>query len=129
MKDVLISIRHEFAKEIYYGRKSLELRKRIPSFQVGTKCFIYESLPIGCITGSFIYGGTLAYPKDEMWKLFSSTLGIEKERFYQYYKNSDTAFGWIMLGVNRFDYGSLRQNGIDYAPQSYCFLKYSILPF
>jgi len=123
MKQIVISIRPEFATKIYNGTKKFELRKSTPKIEVGTLCWIYETKPVGLITGCFRYAGTERCTPKELWFFYNEYLGIDKERFLQYYKDCKFAHAWRIrkpkylnrsLPISAF---KLKQ-----APQSYCFV-------
>lgn len=118
-QDVIISIRHEFAEKIYSSEKLYEFRKRIPNIEVGTRCWIYEPLPTGKVTGFFIYGGCYRDEKAKVWELCKEAAGISRETFMQYYKNNSYAHAWLVGNFSRCPRFDLKDVGINQSPQSY----------
>lgn len=131
-QDVIISIRHPFAVKIYSGAKLYEFRKRRPNIAVGTRCWIYEPLPIGKVTGFFIYGGCYRDEKAKVWEHCQEAAGISREAFMQYYDRDFYAYAWQVGTARRCPAFDLKDAGIDRAPQSYItwsseFLDYLII--
>lgn len=131
-QDVIISIRHPFAEKIYSGEKLYEFRKRRPNIAVGTRCWIYEPLPIGKVTGLFIYKGCYRDEKAKVWEHCQENAGINREAFMQYYDSDFYAHAWQVGTVRRCPAFDLKDAGIDRAPQSYItwsseFLDYLII--
>lgn len=123
-KCIVISIKHKYAEKIYSGEKTMELRKCCPSVPPGTRCFIYEPLPYGRITGFFDYGGCITSVPENLWNAYSKLMGIEKNEYLNYFKGCKRATGWLVTNVHKF----YRQFFLDEydlarAPQSYCFIK------
>lgn len=117
--DVIISIRHQYAEKIYSGEKLYEFRKRWPNIFINTRCWIYEPLPIGKVTGFFIYGGCIREEKGKVWVHCKKDAGITWEGFMQYYSRDFYANAWIVLKAYRCPAFDLKNIGINRAPQSY----------
>lgn len=57
MRKLVFSIKPKYAEAIYEGRKKWEFRTRLPrSFRRGDEAVIYETLPVGLVTGGFTAG-------------------------------------------------------------------------
>lgn len=100
--EILISIKQKYAKGIYRGTKKYELRKVSPNIIIGTKCYIYEPLPIGMITGQFLYAGEIVLDKNLFWKKFHYELGITLEEYLEYYEKYQNVHAWIVKKPIRF---------------------------
>ena len=118
-QDVVISIRHEFAESIYSGLKIYELRKQEPHIEVGTRCWIYEPLPVGKVTGYFIYDGCLKLHKTVMWNRHGHRFGIDIDRYNAYYEGQNEAIAWMVSMPKHIEPRPLSDFGIKRAPQSY----------
>lgn len=127
MRAMLISIRHEFAEKIYSGDKCFELRKFVPHCDYLTKCYIYEPLPVGRITGWFLYGGFYQAEKYHFLMDWHAFIGIDPVRYFRYYNDRASVVAWLVLRPSRQDCGTLQACGIARAPQSYMFFDDSIL--
>ena len=49
--DAIISIHPDYADAIFAGKKTIELRRRIPEVPSGTRLWIYATRPTGAIIG------------------------------------------------------------------------------
>lgn len=119
MQDVVISIRHEFAESIYSGLKIYELRKQEPHIEVGTCCWIYEPLPVGKVTGYFIYNGFLKMSKTLLWHRYGHRFGIDIDRYNAYYEGYQQSIAWRVSMPKSIEPRPLSDFGIKRAPQSY----------
>ena len=60
--NILLSIKPEYAKLIYEGKKTIEYRKDFPKFVLwGSKIFLYETAPIKRVTGCVYFNELKKY--------------------------------------------------------------------
>ena len=83
--NLLLSIKPKYAKKIYTGEKTVELRKTKPDIGYGDTIFGYETSPVKAITGFFI----VDYILQTEYPLGSLDLAIKKgcvtkDEFYKY---------------------------------------------
>lgn len=122
--DVIISIRHKFAEQIYDGTKVLELRHIEPTIKPGSWMWIYEPKPIGMITGYVRYDGLLIGEPKTIWKQYHEFLGVSEREFFDYYSKRKQAFAWCVgLPYKLYDPIPLAYVGITRPPQSYQYLR------
>ncbi len=100
--EILISVKHKYAKSIYKGTKKYELRKVTPNIKVGTICYIYEPFPTGLVTGQFIYDGVIIQNKWVFWVFNQDKLGVTKEEYFKYYKENEYVHAWKIKKPIRF---------------------------
>lgn len=94
---LLISIAPEFAREIFSGKKKIELRKRRPKFlQPGDRVLVYASPPSETLAGELIVKNIVEGTPQELWDRISAVSGVSKEFFDDYYKDHTTAVGLII---------------------------------
>lgn len=128
MKSILLSIKPRFAREIYDKTKHIELRKRQPNVPSGTPVYMYETLPIGKITGIFVYMGCIVEEKESFWKRYGGLTYVTKKEFFEYYENEAFVYGWKIGLVVKFEKNNtLRDFDKEKAPQSYA-IVYKTLP-
>lgn len=121
--EILISIKHKYAKSIYKGTKKYELRKVSPNIVDGTICYIYEPLPTGLITGQFVYAGEIVQNKWVFWVFNQGKLGVTYDEYFKYYKEHEYVHAWIIKNPKRFDTPyTLKEIG-QYPPQSYTIIS------
>lgn len=122
MKEVIISIKPEYALAIIKGWKRIEFRKSKPDIEVGTRCYIYASAPYKMIIGYFIYWGCVIRQKDKLWEKVQSIAGITKEEYDAYYKKQDLAYGWIIMGYKKMEPFPIEVFDLKRPPQSYQYI-------
>lgn len=89
---------------------------------------MYETLPIGKITGLFTYKGCIIDQKHSFWERYGDLTCVTKEEFFEYYKNVAFVYGWKIDGVVKFERANtLGVFNMEKAPQSYA-VVYPTLP-
>ncbi len=88
---VLLSIKPEFVREIFQGRKKYEYRKNIFTKHV-TKVLVYSTKPEGMIVGEFSVRAILNDTPEKLWEKTSAVSGITKEFFDQYFEGRDKGY-------------------------------------
>lgn len=92
-KNVIISIKPEYAFKIISGEKTIELRRKFPIDAVeGGIALIYASSPIKEIIGYAIIEKVREYPIDTLWKKCSKKACVTKDFFYSYFDGTDSGF-------------------------------------
>lgn len=129
---ILISVRPKFSNLIMQGKKTVELRKRVPNNIIGKKIYIYSTLPCGKIIGYFFAKNVDYLPLNILWRKVNIFAGISEEDFFSYY--SDKKSGYAIYFDNFFRLKSdislytLRKTYPQFTPpQNYCFVNYDIL--
>ena len=91
----LISIKPEHVKNIIQGHKTVELRTRRLNLPIGSKLWIYTTLPTGCIEAVTEIKFIVTSSPDKIWEDFNAEMCITKELFDKYTegKNAVSAIG------------------------------------
>jgi predicted transcriptional regulator len=92
-KHLFISVKPEFAKKIIAKEKKIELRKVKPRVKTNDYVIIYASSPLKSVVGFGIVQQIIETSPEQMWKKYSSILGIDKSRFDNYYNGKEKAIG------------------------------------
>ena len=74
---VLLSIKPEFVREIFQGRKKFEYRKNVFTKHV-TQVVVYSTKPEGMIVGEFSVKKILSDTPEKLWEKTSFVSGISK---------------------------------------------------
>jgi len=102
-RDVLLSIRPEFATKILTGEKTVELRRRFPTEAVtGATAMIYSSSPIQSIVGYAQIEEVLELPINKIWNDFGKFACISKLHFFSYFKGLDLGYAIKLKEVVEF---------------------------
>lgn len=118
-EDVLMSIRPDYAKAILSGAKTVELRRRRPSFPSGTRVIVYSSAPDQRLLGTFATGAVEGAPPERLWTLVSDRAGISRAAFDAYFAGCEFGYAIEAHSPRRLVPKPLRFR----PPQSYLFLQ------
>ncbi len=92
----LISIRPRFAKMIFAGSKTVELRRVCPKVSVGDLALVYVSSPAMELRGSFEVGKILTGSPTALWKKVGEKSGITRAEFFAYFKGKKLAHALVI---------------------------------
>lgn len=84
-QNILISLAPRHAKNIFEGRKLVELRRRTMHIPEGSTVWIYEKLPVGSVTGRVQAKAVHKSPPADLWRRFGSVSGLSKTEFFAYF--------------------------------------------
>ena len=116
--DVLMSIRPVYSAAILSGRKTVELRRRRPSFGAGTRVLVYSTSPEQRVDGAFDVGGVIAGRPDALWASVGRRACVGRETFDAYFSGCDVAYAIEIENPRRLVPTALSIR----PPQSYQFL-------
>ena len=102
---VVLSIKPKYAELIYSGKKAFEYRKQPPP--VGQWVYLYESSPVGAITGRVIFAAHIKGFTDTVWNLAQSSfplqnLGLTFEELLDYCGKNKTVTACLVSRVETF---------------------------
>ncbi|RAW01085.1 ASCH domain-containing protein [Pseudochryseolinea flava] len=102
-KVLLISVRPEFAEKILNGTKTIELRKSSPNVSIGDLVIIYSTLPEKAIVGTCVVQGIMKKSPQQFWRSHSRKMGIDRKRYFEYFKHSSFAVGIVLTSIEKLD--------------------------
>lgn len=97
MKNVLLSIKPNFADKIFQGTKRYEFRRTIFKEESVGKVFVYVSAPVQKVVGEFSIDKILCKGLGELWDITRDYSGIDEEFFYKYFSNKNKGYA-IKIG-------------------------------
>jgi predicted transcriptional regulator len=118
-RNVLMSIRPQYAEAILSGSKLYELRRRRPSFGAGSRVIVYSSSPDQRLLGTFEAGPIHEADPGTLWRLVRGQAGIDHSSFAAYFADCDVAYAIEVRSAQRLEPAPLRFR----PPQSYLFLR------
>ena len=132
MKSIIISIHPKHVKNIFEGRKTIELRKNIPHSEMPFRALVYETKKnggCGKIVGDFICEGFDFYDNNDI----SMQIGeILKRACIKYhcdlwnYVGCGNLYAWYIKNPIKYDKPEpLSDYGLKRPPQSWQYLKES----
>lgn len=89
---VLISVKPQFSQLIANGKKTVELRKKVPANLSGRKVFIYSTSPEAKIIGFFEANAVESLPIADLWERVRASAGIKKKDFFSYYAEKEEGY-------------------------------------
>jgi predicted transcriptional regulator len=99
--DAIISIRPIYANAILAGKKTIELRRRIPEIICGTRLWIYATQPMGAVIGFVtIQGVSRAHPAT-IWKKHRKSAGVDHDSFKKYFNGANEAVAILLAAARR----------------------------
>jgi len=127
-RDVVLSIKPQFAEPILEGRKTIELRRRFPiDVPNGTRALIYTSSPTRALTGFANIEGVVKQPPEALWKSFSENACISRDDFDSYFSGSDFGFAIKLTKARHLrrpvELSELRDRFRFEPPQSFLYAK------
>lgn len=108
-KYLFISVKPEFADKIIRKEKIIELRKIKPHVKIGDNIIIYASSPCKAVVGYGTIKQIIEISPDQMWIEYSDLLGIDKERYDEYYKEKERAVGIEIDNITKINPISLKE--------------------
>lgn len=120
---VLLAIKPEFADKIFSGVKRYEYRKVIFTKNV-SKVIVYASSPISKVVGEFTIDGIIKGKPDKVWQETKDYAGITGSYFKDYFKDKDIAYAINIKDCCKYSKPlRLKEIGVQYAPQSFVYLR------
>ena len=101
-KALFISVKPEFVEKIFNGTKTIELRKSIPGVKKEDMIIIYSTSPVMAIIGICKVKEILSMTPTNLWKEYSEKLGIDRQRYFDYYKGKNVAVGIVLKERQKF---------------------------
>lgn len=89
---LLISIRPNFAEQIFSGIKTVELRRVCPRVETGDLVIVYASGHEKSLVGAFQVAAVIKSTPTNIWKRFGSRTGLKKTDFESYYANVEIGY-------------------------------------
>lgn len=122
MQAILLSIKPEYAEQIFAGIKRYEYRKRLPREEV-SKLVIYATNPVKQVIGEVKLEGFLSGSPDYIWERTKKDAGITQSKFRQYFEGTMKAYALVLGEIIVYESPrSLNDFGVLNAPQSFVYL-------
>jgi len=97
--NVLLSIKHKYARLVVSGEKTIEYRKRIwdskPDY-----VYVYAGRPVKRIVGRFCPGEIITGDKFRVWEQTKQSGGISVLDYFDYFAGADQAYA---IPINSFE--------------------------
>ena len=126
--NVLLSVRPQFAEAIVQRKKKYEVRRVIFKRKDVDRVYIYSTLPVGRITGSFEVEEVIEDTPENIWNACHDHLAVSEEDFFKYFEGSAIGFAIKIMNALRFD-SPLDPHSVieDFRPpQSFCYTSMNL---
>ena len=131
---LLISVKPQYAKKIFEGKKTIELRKSAPrNAKEGSYMLIYVTSPVKELWGICKIDSIIKDEPCMLWKDFGDKTGITKKEFSEYYKGRANAYGINLKEIISFNNSSINLDSLKdmipgfMPPQTYRYIKKELL--
>lgn len=121
---IILSIKPEFVKEIFAGRKKYEYRKTMFTKSIDS-VIIYSTMPEGKFVGEFLIDKIEVDTPSALWSKTNQASGISKQYFDQYFNNRKKGYAIKIASIKKYSKPINPHSVIDsfVAPQSFRYLK------
>ncbi len=99
--DAIISIHPGHADAILDGRKTIELRRRIPAIPLGTQLWIYATRPTGAIVGIAEVKKVTKAPPATIWKEHGNGTAVDHASFKAYFEGVQEGVAIVLAAARR----------------------------
>jgi predicted transcriptional regulator len=89
IENILISVEGSYVKAILEGQKTVELRRRALSINVGSLVWIYSKLPRGSVELVCETAKVVAASPAQLWRMYRSRVAIAHADFQEYFRGTD----------------------------------------
>jgi len=131
-KNVIISIKPQYALKVVSGEKTIELRRKFPLDDIeGGIALIYASSPIKQIIGYVVIEKVRELPIDTLWNKCSGQACVAKDFFYSYFDGVNNGFALVlkkpMKLITPIDIKRMKKEFLMSPPQSYRYAPDKVL--
>ena len=124
-KEILLSIRPQYAELIVEGIKTVELRRSFSKSSENKKCYIYSSSPTKAVIGECYISNVEELPLNELWKKHSNESMIGWDDFSTYFSGKEKGFAITITREKKYEKPILIQDEFKMSrpPQSFCYIN------
>ncbi|MEQ9549683.1 MAG: ASCH domain-containing protein [Coleofasciculus sp. G3-WIS-01] len=126
---LVLSIRSEYAKKIFDGKKEVELRRTRPRYlREGDLVLVYVPFPEKALVGVFEVEKIVEEHPNKLWNIVKEKAGLSRKDFKNYYRDASVGFGIFLKNTCYFGQPvkleRLRAEWSDFRPpQCYRYVK------
>lgn len=99
--DVIFSLQRVYVDRLLSGNKCVELRRRAPSLDSGTRVWLYSKVPHGEVVGVGVLEEVETDNPVNLWKKYSQCAGLTQEEFFSYFAGVELGAALIFYSVAR----------------------------
>ena len=122
---VLLSIKEDYASQIFSGKKKFEFRKIIFRKDI-TTVVVYVTKPVGKVIGEFKIGDVICDSPENIWKRTKQVAGVNESFFFSYFAGRNIGYAIevseTILYDEAIDLHNIENSNIKRPPQSFQYL-------
>lgn len=122
---VLLSIKPQYVKEIFSGKKKYEYRRNVFKRGDVDTVIVYATKPIGKVVGEFKIDKIIKEDPITLWEQTKNYSGILKEDYMEYFREKQNAFAIEIKSTKVYEQPLNLEDinpKIKYAPQSFMYV-------
>jgi len=120
---IMLSVAPQYARAILAGVKGVELRRRAPRLEGGTRAWLYSTLPVGEVVAMLTIDKVVEAPLAELWRRYGPHTAITRAAFDAYFNGLERGAALIIRDVQALkepvSLQALREEGAFHPPQFY----------
>jgi predicted transcriptional regulator len=99
--DAIISIHPGYAEAILTGKKTVELRRRVPALLSGSRLWIYATRPTAAVVGFVTIQKVSKADPATIWREHHHNAGIDLAAFQTYFEGTHEAVAILLAAAKR----------------------------
>ncbi|AYF45728.1 Cro/Cl family transcriptional regulator [Halobacteriovorax sp. BALOs_7] len=128
-KEILLSVKPQYANLLVDGIKTIELRKKFPmDLENGTKVYVYSSFPQKMVIGEVLVEKVEKLSIEDLWRESATKAMISWTDFKKYYSSHEEGYAIHVSSAKRYEKPIMLaevHSNVTQAPQSYRYLPVS----
>ena len=100
---VLLSIKPQFAEQIFDGSKRYEFRRKVFRDRSVKRIVVYVTAPVSSVIGEFEIEDVIELDLQELWDRTKKYSGIQKHFFDSYFDGLDTGYAIKIGKTQKYD--------------------------
>lgn len=122
--NVLLSIKPQYAEQIFNGTKKYEYRKSIFKLKNVQTIIVYASSPIKQVIGEFSIDHIFCADVDTVWEVTKQYAGVSHDFYKSYFANKKRAYAIKIGSPQRYAQPRILSDyGLQVAPQSFAYVR------
>lgn len=123
MGSILLSIKPEYAEQIFKGSKRYEYRRRLPKESV-SKIVVYATHPIMKVVGEIEVAEVITGSPTSIWERTKNEAGISRAKYRIYFRGCTVAYAYKLSNAVTYESPKeLLDIGVQHPPQSFVYLE------
>jgi len=125
---ILLSIKPEYAFQIFDGAKKYEYRRAIFKRRDVQKVVVYASSPVQRVIGEFDIDSVIEATPQKLWRETRKHAGVSRKEFLEYFAGTNIGYAIRVKNCRRYNMPVIIEDCLRTSPpQSFYYLKDDVL--